>query len=78
MPTMPFWVPTMSNLVRHNPQEIKDYFIHFLQKQPVGVIDEANVRKFGQLAINSGKYTFTFADGTSVPARFTFVYKMPQ
>ena len=55
-------------------KEIKDYFTHFLDKDPVGNIDESNIRSYGQLAINSGIYTFTFKDGTSVRARFTFVY----
>ena len=68
-------LPTMSDKVRHNRDEIEDYFKHFLVKGPVGHIDEANVRKFGQLAINSGVYTFTFKDGSAVQARFTFVYR---
>lgn len=68
-------VPTVSNKVRHNPEEIEDYFVHFLAKGPAGKIDEANVRIFGQLAINSGAYTFTFKDGAVVHARFTFVYR---
>jgi len=67
-------LPTVSNKVRHNPEEIEDYFVHFLAKVPEGKIDESNVRIFGDIAINSGIYTFTFADGTSVQARFTFVY----
>ena len=67
-------LPTMSNLVRHNHAEIKDYFVHFLQNGPVGVINESNVRTFDQLLINSGIYTFSFKDGTALPARFTFVY----
>ncbi len=68
-------LPTASNRVRHNHEEIEDYFVHFLAKGPVGKIDEANVRTFGQLAINSGLYTFTFKDGAIVTARFTFVYR---
>lgn len=68
-------LPTVSNKVRHNHKEIEDYFVHFLAKGPVGKIDEANVRIFGQLAINSGIYTFTFADGNTVTARFSFVYR---
>ena len=67
-------LPTVSNQVRHNHQEIEDYFIHFLSKEPVGKIDESNVRLFGEIAIHSGIYTFTFKDGTRVQARFTFVY----
>ena len=69
-------LPTVSNQVRHNRAEIEDYFVHFCAKGPKGVIDEANIRIFGDLAINSGVYTFTFADGVSVQARYTFVYKL--
>ena len=68
-------LPTVSNKVRHNHEEIEDYFVHFLSKEPVGKIDEANVRTFGQIAINSGIYTFTFKNGAVVTARFTFVYR---
>ena len=68
-------LPTVSNKVRHNHEEIADYFVHFLAKGPQGKIDEANVRIFGQIAINSGIYTFSFKDGSAVQARFTFVYR---
>jgi len=68
-------LPTVSNQVRHNHDEIEDYFVHFLAKGPKGSIDESNVRLFDELAINSGIYTFTFSDGAVVQARFTFVYR---
>ena len=68
-------LPTVSNKVRHNHEEIEDYFVHFLAKGPVGKIDEANVRIYGDLAINSGIYTFDCADGDVVTARFTYVYR---
>lgn len=68
-------LPTVSNQVRHNHAEIEDYFVHFLAKGPNGKIDESNIRIFGDLAINSGVYTFTFANGDNVQARFTYVYK---
>ena len=68
-------LPTVSNKVRHNHEEIEDYFVHFLAKGPNGKIDEANVRIFDQLAISSGLYTFSFNDGSAVQARFTFVYQ---
>ncbi len=68
-------LPTVSNKVRHNHAEIEDYFVHFCAKGPVGKIDEANVRTFGPIAINSGVYTFSFKDGAVVQARFTFVYR---
>jgi len=68
-------LPTVSNKVRHNHSEIEDYFVNFLSKGPQGKIDESNVRVFDQLAINSGVYTFTFKDGATVQARYTFVYR---
>jgi len=68
-------LPTVSNKVRHNPMEVEDYFVHFCAKGPSGKIDEANVRTFGDIAINSGVYTFSFKDGSTVQARFTFVYR---
>ncbi|MGB1129080.1 MAG: SgcJ/EcaC family oxidoreductase [Haloferula sp.] len=68
-------LPTVSNKVRHNHEEIEDYFVHFLAKGPVGAIDESNVRIFGDLAINSGVYTFSFKDGSKVQARFTYAYR---
>lgn len=68
-------LPTVSNRVRHNHEEIEDYFVAFLAKGPVGKIDEANIRTFGDIAINSGVYTFTFKDGQTVTARYTYVYR---
>ncbi|MFK8043797.1 SgcJ/EcaC family oxidoreductase [Congregibacter sp.] len=69
-------LPTVSNQVRHNHEEIRDYFVNFLAKKPAGVIDEANVRFLADgLAINSGVYTFTFGDGAQVTARFTYLYR---
>ena len=68
-------LPTLSGQVRHTHDEIKDYFVHFLSKKPIGKINESNIRIFGNLAINSGIYTFNFKDGSSARARFTYVYK---
>ena len=68
-------LPTISNKVRHDLAEIRDYFVQLVGMVSRAVIDEANVRVFGDLAINSGLYTFTFVDGSTVPARFTFVYR---
>ena len=67
-------LPTLSNRVRRSRAEIMDYFDHFLARGPSGRIDESDIRVFGQIAINSGIYTFTFRDESSAPARFTFVY----
>ena len=71
-------LPTISNQVRHSHDEIEDYFTHFLAKGPRGEINESNIRIFGDIAINSGVYTFSFKDDSSVSARFTFVYRWNQ
>lgn len=68
-------LPTVSNQVRHNHEEIKDYFVHFLKKSPVGRIDESNVRLFESSAVNSGVYTFKFSDNQEITARYTFIYE---
>ena len=48
-------LPTVSNQVRHNHAEIRDYFVSFLQKSPQGVIDESNIEMLGDShATNSG------------------------
>jgi uncharacterized protein (TIGR02246 family) len=71
-------LPTVSAKVRHNHDEIRDYFVHFLSKRPYGTITEQNIRIYGDIAINSGLYTFSLTqDGVQadVAARFTFVYR---
>ena len=71
-------LPTLSNKVRRNHAEIRDYFAGFLQKKPRGIVNESNVRDFGDVAIRSGIYTFELTtDGktSTVPCRFTFVYR---
>ena len=68
-------LPTVSNQVRHNHEEIMDYFVGFLQKSPQGVVDEFNVNILSDThATNSGVYTFTFGDGSKVSARFSYLY----
>jgi uncharacterized protein (TIGR02246 family) len=71
-------LPTVSAQVRHNHAEIRDYFVHFCAKEPQGRIDEANIRIFDDIAINSGRYTFELTDNgrrVDVAARFSFVYR---
>lgn len=71
-------LPTVSAKVRHNHDEIRDYFVHFLAKKPAGRIDEHNIRIFNDIAINSGLYTFAVTENdqqADVAARFTFVYR---
>src|SRR5687767_11567059 len=56
-------LPTVSNKVRRNHAELKDYFEHFLELKPVGKINEPHIRIYGDLAINSGVYSFTLTKG---------------
>jgi uncharacterized protein (TIGR02246 family) len=70
-------LPTVSNQVRHNHAEIRDYFVAFLAKQPQGVITESNARVLSDtLATNAGVYVFTFGDGSTVSARFNYTYEL--
>eukprot|EP00798_Chlamydomonas_sp_ICE-L_P020347 gene20348-biopygen29117 len=72
-------LPSVSNRVRTSPGEIEEYFSNFLQLQPFGKIDDANVRLLAEdTAINSGVYTFDLVkDGkpAKVQARYSFTYK---
>lgn len=72
-------LPTVSNQVRHNHAEIRDYFVHFLAKKPKGEINESNIRIYNDIAFNSGVYTFSFTPDGEEPfaatARFTFAYR---
>lgn len=69
-------LPTVSNTPRLTPAEKEDYFVQFLQSQPSGVIDLSQIEISGDIAVDSGVYTFTMgASGAVVKARYTFVYK---
>lgn len=67
-------LPTVSNKVRLTDAERVDYFEHFLEKKPVGKIDTRTIRTGCNKAIDTGTYTFAFADKTEVSARYTFTY----
>ena len=68
-------LPTVSNKPRLTAEEKEDYFEHFLQGKPVGTIDSRIIEIDCNSAIDAGLYTFKFADGSEVKARFTFTYK---
>jgi uncharacterized protein (TIGR02246 family) len=70
-------LPSFSNMVRHNHGEIRDYFALFLPRGPHSIIEQANIRVFGDTAVNSGIYVFHLASGPikTLRARFTFVYR---
>lgn len=71
-------LPTVSNLPRTTPEEIEDYFVHFLEKKPFGIIKQRNIKKGCNKVTDAGVYDFeVIADGnkTIAPARYTFVYE---
>ena len=69
-------LPTVSNTPRLTLAEKEDYFVHFLKSQPSGEIDLRQIQISGDLAVDSGLYTFTMgATGAVVKARYTFVYR---
>lgn len=71
-------LPTVSNVPRLSRREIRDYFEHFLQKQPLGKVDQRNVRFGCNKITDAGIYTFRIIDAGKteyVPARYTFVYE---
>lgn len=71
-------LPTVSNLPRTTPAEIEDYFAHFLEIQPYGVIKQRNIKQGCNKLTDSGIYDFEVVrEGKKeiVPARYTFVYE---
>jgi uncharacterized protein (TIGR02246 family) len=73
---------TTSPTIRDNPAAIRDYF-NLLTRVPPdykGILGEQRIRVYGDVAINTGTYTFIGpardAAGNPLrrPARFSFVY----
>lgn len=70
---------TRSQIVRDTPDLIRDYFSNMPTQPHTRVaLGESRIRLFGDVAINTGYYTFTgrAADGTPTtsPARHTLVF----
>ena len=69
-------LPTVSNKPRLTREEKEDYFVHFLVNEPVGTIDMRHIDISGDIAVDSGLYSFSFSKtGDVVNARYSFVYK---
>ncbi len=68
-------LPTVSNKPRTNHAEIRDYFVHFLEKKPQGRIDRRVLKIGCNVAQDVGLYTFRFKDGSEVSARYSYVYE---
>jgi len=67
-------LPTLSDKARYTTDGIADYFVHFLEKKPVGKILEGNIKIGPNWAQDAGIYEFTFQDGSAVQGRYSFVY----
>lgn len=68
-------LPTLSNTPRRSADAKADYFRHFMAGQPRGNIDSRMIQIDCNTALDAGLYTFRFADGKKVQARYTFTYK---
>jgi len=71
-------LPTVSNLPRTTTAEIEDYFVHFLEKKPYGIIKQRNIKQGCNKLTDAGIYDFeVISEGRKqvVPARYTFVYE---
>jgi uncharacterized protein (TIGR02246 family) len=72
---------TVSNTPRTDPAAIKDYFVHFLERNPKGVINTRTIHLGCNTAYDVGTYTFTLdgkAPGTTeaVKARYSYIYEL--
>ncbi len=71
---------TRSPTLRDNPTTVREYF-NILRTVPPSykaVLGEQRIRVYGDIAINTGTYTFSeVRDGKEIvrPARFSFVYR---
>jgi uncharacterized protein (TIGR02246 family) len=77
-----FW-GTTSPTIRDNPSTVRDYFnvLNTVPPDYKGVLGEQRIRIYGDIAINTGTYTFIgpARDAAGKPvsraARFSFVYR---
>jgi len=72
--------PTTSREIANSPDRIRQYFERVCSSatKPQGALNEQNVRIYGDVAFNSGTYTFNInRDGKpiAIPARFSFAYR---
>ncbi len=71
-------LPTLSQKMRQNSANLREYFVDFLKNSPSGKIDRRVIRISCNSATDTGIYTFTFTiqgKQRKVPARYSFVYE---
>lgn len=73
------FLPTLSPDFKHGISEAEEYFIHFLEKNPVADIKEQSIQVISDdVYLHSGIYDFEIGrDGEKqiVQARFSYVWK---
>ena len=74
-------LPTVSNRPRTDSAGIKDYFVHFLERNPQATIDSRTIRIGCNTASDVGTYTFKLSGKTPgtievVKARYSFIYEL--
>jgi uncharacterized protein (TIGR02246 family) len=73
-------LPTVSNKPRTNHEQIREYFVHFLEKAPKGAIISRMIHIGCNDAFDVGTYNFTLtepdAKTAKVPARYSFFYEL--
>ena len=67
-------LPTLSDVPRSSSTTRRDYFRHFMARQPQGRIDQRRIVIGCNYAVDTGLYTFVFLAGEQVAARYTFTY----
>jgi uncharacterized protein (TIGR02246 family) len=72
---------TVSNTPRTDPAAIRDYFVHFLERNPKGAINTRTIHLGCNTAYDVGTYTFTLdgkAPGSTetVKARYSYIYEL--
>jgi uncharacterized protein (TIGR02246 family) len=68
-------LPTVADEPHVGHGAIAEYFKHFLANSPRGTVTERHVQVGWDMAVDMGTYSFVFADGRVVVARFTFIYR---
>jgi len=73
-------LPTLSNRPRTDSAAMKEYFLHFVERNPRAVIDTRTIRIGCNTASDVGTYTFTLSGKTpdtteTLKARYSFVYE---
>ena len=71
---------TVSNTPRTTAPEINDYFVKFLQNNPVGTVNTSTYKMSCNSVARVGTWTVTFTDAATgaksdVKARYSFIYR---